>query len=61
MDFDFKRLTTCDEPFFGIVPSKAAYPMGRISLLVTFGTKDNFRNEYLSFEALISSPPTMPF
>jgi hypothetical protein len=50
MDFDFKRLTTCDEPFFGIVPSKAAYPMGRISLPVTFGTKDNFCNEYLSFE-----------
>jgi hypothetical protein len=27
MDFDFKRLTECDEPFFGIVPGKAAYPM----------------------------------
>jgi hypothetical protein len=26
MDFDFKRLTECDEPFFGIVASKAAYP-----------------------------------
>jgi hypothetical protein len=28
MDFDFKRLTECDEPFFGIVPGKAAYPLG---------------------------------
>jgi hypothetical protein len=28
MDFDFKRLTECDEPFFGIVPGKVAYPMG---------------------------------
>jgi hypothetical protein len=31
MDFDFKRLTECEEPFFGIVPGKAAYPMGRPS------------------------------
>jgi hypothetical protein len=50
MDFDFKRLTECDEPFFSIVPGKAAYPMGRVSLPVTFGTEENFRTEYLSFE-----------
>jgi hypothetical protein len=50
MEFDFKRLTECDEPFFGIVPGKAAYPLGRVFLLVTFGTEENFRMEYLSFE-----------
>jgi hypothetical protein len=50
MDFDFKRLTSCVEPFFGIVPCKAAYPVGRVSLPVTFGTEKNFRTEYLSFE-----------
>jgi hypothetical protein len=50
MDFDFKRLTECDEPFFGIVPGKAAYPIGRVSLPVTFGMEQNFRTEYLSFE-----------
>jgi hypothetical protein len=50
MDFDFKRLTACNEPFFGIVPGKAGYPMGRVSLPVTFGTEKNFRTEYLSFE-----------
>jgi hypothetical protein len=50
MDFDFKRLTECDEPFFGIVSGKAAYPLGRVSLLVTFGTEENFCTEYLSFE-----------
>jgi hypothetical protein len=49
-DFDFKRLMECDEPFFGIMPGKAAYPMGRVSHLVTFGTEENFRTEYLSFE-----------
>jgi hypothetical protein len=35
MDFDFKRLIACDEPFFGIIRGKAAYPMGRVSLPVT--------------------------
>jgi hypothetical protein len=50
MDFDFKRLTECDEPFFDIVPGKAAYPLGRVSLLVTFDTEENFRTDYLSFE-----------
>jgi hypothetical protein len=50
MDFDFKRLTECDEPFFGIVPGKTAYPMGRVSLLVMFGTEENFCTKYLSFE-----------
>jgi hypothetical protein len=50
MDFDFKRLMECDEPFFGIVPGKAAYPLGQVSLPVTFGTQENFRTEYLSFK-----------
>jgi hypothetical protein len=45
MDFEFKRLTACDEPFFGIIPRKAAYPMGRVSLSVTFGTEENFCTE----------------
>jgi hypothetical protein len=50
MDFDIKRLMECDEPFFCIVPSKAAYPMGRVSFLITFGTEENIRTEYLNFE-----------
>jgi hypothetical protein len=50
MDFDFKRLTECDEPFFDIVPGKADYPMGQVSLPVTFGIEEKFRTEYLSFE-----------
>jgi hypothetical protein len=32
------------------VPSKAAYPIGRVCLPVTFGTKENFHTEYLMFE-----------
>jgi hypothetical protein len=50
MDFDFHKMTTCDEPFYGVVPDKAAYPIGRVCLPVTFGTKENFRTEYLAFE-----------
>jgi hypothetical protein len=52
MDFDMKRLTEWNKPFFGIVPCKAAYPLGRVSLSVTFGTEENFRTEYLSFEVV---------
>jgi hypothetical protein len=50
MDFDFNKLSTCDGPFYGVVPSKAAYPIGRVCLPVTFGTKENFHTEYLTFE-----------
>jgi hypothetical protein len=61
MDLDFKRLTKCDEPFFGIMPGKAAYPMGRVSLQVTFGTEENFHTEYSASRLLTSSRPTTPF
>jgi hypothetical protein len=50
MDFDFKKMTACDEPFYGVVLGKAAYPIGRVCLPVTFDTKENFRTEYLTFE-----------
>jgi hypothetical protein len=50
MDFDFNKMTACDEPFYEVVPGKAAYPIGRVCLLVTFDTQENFRTEYLTFE-----------
>jgi hypothetical protein len=50
MEFDFSKMTACDEPFYGVVPGKAAYPIGRVCLPVTFGTKENIRMEYLTFE-----------
>jgi hypothetical protein len=50
MDFDFNKMTACDEPFYGVVPSKATYPIGRVCLSVTFGTKENFHTEHLTFE-----------
>jgi hypothetical protein len=42
MDFDFNKMIACDEPFYGVVPGKAAYPIGRVYLLVTFNTHENF-------------------
>jgi hypothetical protein len=50
MEFDFSKMTACDEPFYGVVPGKAAFPIGRVCLLVTFGTEENFQTEYLTFE-----------
>jgi hypothetical protein len=50
MEFDFNKMTACDEPFYEVVPGKAAYPIGRVCLLVTFGREENFRTEYLTFE-----------
>jgi hypothetical protein len=50
MEFDFSKMTACDEPFYGVVPGKAAYPIGRVCLPVTFGTEENFHTEYLTFE-----------
>jgi hypothetical protein len=50
MNFDFNKMTACDEPFYGVVPGKAAYPIGRVCLPVTFGTNENFRTEYSTFD-----------
>jgi hypothetical protein len=30
MDFNFNKMTACDEPFYGVVLGKAAYPIGRV-------------------------------
>jgi hypothetical protein len=50
MEFDFSKMTACDEPFYVVVPDKAAYPIGCVCLPVTFGTEENIRTEYLTFE-----------
>jgi hypothetical protein len=50
MDFDFSKMSACDEPFYGVMPGKAAYPIGHVCLSLTFGKEDNFHTEYLMFE-----------
>jgi hypothetical protein len=30
MEFDFNKMTTRDESFYGVMPGKAVYPIGRV-------------------------------
>jgi hypothetical protein len=50
MDFNFNKMNACDEPLYGVVPIKAAYPIGRVFLPITFGTQENLCTKYLMFE-----------
>ena len=43
-------LTKTNSPFYGIVQGNAAVPLGQVVLPVTFGTKENYRTEYIKFE-----------
>jgi hypothetical protein len=43
-------ITPTSVPFYGIVPGKAAMPLGQITLLVTFGTPSNYCTEFIKFE-----------
>ncbi|CAN6179438.1 unnamed protein product [Urochloa humidicola] len=43
-------LTKTNSPFYGIVPGNAVVPLGQVTLPVTFGTKENYRTEYINFE-----------
>jgi hypothetical protein len=37
-------------PFYSIVPGNAAHPLGTVVLPVTFGTRENYRIEFIKFE-----------
>jgi hypothetical protein len=65
-----KDLTESDTPFFSIMPTEGEYPLGHIYMPVTFGTPENYRNEFLRFEvarfdcgydAIISRPGLAKF
>ena len=43
-------ITLTSTPFYGIVPGKAAMPLGQITLPVTFGTPSKYRTEFINFE-----------
>jgi hypothetical protein len=47
-----KMLTPSKAPFYGIIPGNAATPLGLVVLPVTFGTKDNYRTDYIKFEVV---------
>ncbi|XP_004963764.1 uncharacterized protein LOC101767030 [Setaria italica] len=50
MDFNFERLLPCEDPFFGIIPDKGSYPIGRVIVPIMFDTLDNYRIEHLTFK-----------
>jgi hypothetical protein len=37
-------------PFYSIVPGNAAHPLGTVVLPITFGTRENYRTEFIKFE-----------
>jgi hypothetical protein len=46
-------LTKSTSPFYGIVPGRAAIPLGSVVLPFTFGeTRENYRIEYIKFEVV---------
>jgi hypothetical protein len=48
---DFKdMLVLSKSPFYGIVPGNAGHPLGMVVLPVTFGTRENYRTEFIKFE-----------
>jgi hypothetical protein len=43
-------LVLSKSPFYGIIPGNAAHPLGTVVLPVTFGTRENYRTEFIKFE-----------
>jgi hypothetical protein len=56
MEFNFNKMTACDEPFYGVVFGKAVYPIGHVCLPVTFGKEEKVRTYYLTFEVADFQP-----
>jgi hypothetical protein len=51
MGLDFMdMLVPSKSPSYGIVPDNAAHPLGTVVLPVTFGTRENYRTEFIKFE-----------
>ncbi|XP_051229490.1 uncharacterized protein [Lolium perenne] len=52
MELSVDMLKESDTGFHDIIPTQPAYPLGKISLDVVFGTPSNFRKEKLEFEVV---------
>ena len=48
--FDMTKLVPSDQAFYGIFPGAGSTPVGKVTLPVTFGTRDNYRTESIIFE-----------
>jgi hypothetical protein len=43
-------LVLTKSPFYGITPGNEAHPLGTVVLPVTFGTRENYRTEFIKFK-----------
>jgi len=50
MGYDMTSLVPSDQAFYGVIPGAGLTPAGRVTLPVTFGTRDNYCTEYVNFE-----------
>ena len=50
MGYDMTSLVPSDQAFYGIIPGAGSTPVGRVTLPVTFNTRDNYCTEYVNFE-----------
>jgi hypothetical protein len=51
MGLDFTdMLVPRKSPFYDIVPGNAAHPLGMVVLPITFGTRENYRTNFIKFE-----------
>ena len=50
MGFDMTKLVPSDQAFYGIIPGAGSTPVGKVTLPVTFDTRDNYRMESIIFE-----------
>jgi hypothetical protein len=50
MGLNISKMLTLKTHFYGIVPGNVATPLGSVVLPITFGTKGNYRTEYIKFE-----------
>jgi hypothetical protein len=62
MGLDFMdMLVPSKSPFYSIVPGNAAHPLGTVVLPVTFGTRENYRTEFIKFKVSFLSCYTGSF
>ena len=50
MVFDMTKLVPSDQAFYGIIPGAGSTPVGKVTLTVTFGTRDNYPTKSIIFE-----------
>ena len=50
MVFDMTKLVPSDQAFYGIIPGAGSTSVSKVTLPVTFGTRDNYRTESIIFE-----------